>query len=699
MSNPNVVLKISALDDTRQAFEAIKQRLGGLNEAAGTMREKIEQLQPTFERMAAAGTAAFAAVSAFSFASIRGAAEAEVAQKRLAHVIQTSTGASDAQVAALIRQAEALEQVGVVSADAINILQEEAASFDLSAAAIERLTPAAADFAVALYGINPSAEQARQAMTGLGKALQGQLELLTKKGYRLNENSEAILKNGTEEQRVAEIINILSSNYENLNVAMRNTTEGGIVGMTFAAGKLSDTIGESLIPVFQDVTASIMPVLARITEWISKNPELTRNIVLATGAIAGLVAVVGTIGIVLGVLLSPMSLVAAAVTAVGVAAAVVATRWRELPLALQLVLLPIKVVIEWLRMTYETLVTVGNGISFLFGKVQSVMGVASAATKGSVNDLQGTIDKFIDPLAGQSTQIGNFSTAITGLGETASETADKLKRLKEEATKIFSDVKLDEARSKEELAEAIVAQEESIAEKKRELRELERSEDSDSNATRIRELQSTIKEEENALRAVRDIRLELRAEIDEAERRASLTAFERQVEDIQRERVARLQAQLARLQEIQAEVAAEQSKNNAIASSFTGAQSKMQSAIAKTREVAEAEAERIKKAFDRAISSMNQLSGDGRSLQSRLPGRASGGPVMNGQPYVVGERGPEVFVPSGAGRIIPNYALAGGSSAPVFNLTITGNSFMGEDDMAERVGDRLIGILKQNMRL
>jgi hypothetical protein len=34
-----------------------------------------------------------------------------------------------------------------------------------------------------------------------------------------------------------------------------------------------------------------------------------------------------------------------------------------------------------------------------------------------------------------------------------------------------------------------------------------------------------------------------------------------------------------------------------------------------------------------------------------LPGRATGGPVSAGRPYVVGERGPELFVPNGSGRI------------------------------------------------
>jgi len=34
--------------------------------------------------------------------------------------------------------------------------------------------------------------------------------------------------------------------------------------------------------------------------------------------------------------------------------------------------------------------------------------------------------------------------------------------------------------------------------------------------------------------------------------------------------------------------------------------------------------------------------------------RALGGPVNSGQPYLVGERGPELFVPQTAGRIAPN---------------------------------------------
>jgi hypothetical protein len=52
-------------------------------------------------------------------------------------------------------------------------------------------------------------------------------------------------------------------------------------------------------------------------------------------------------------------------------------------------------------------------------------------------------------------------------------------------------------------------------------------------------------------------------------------------------------------------------------------------------------------------------------------GKATGGPVSGGTTYLVGERGPELFTPSGSGNIIPNNRLGGGAAA-VFNITVNG---------------------------
>jgi hypothetical protein len=59
-----------------------------------------------------------------------------------------------------------------------------------------------------------------------------------------------------------------------------------------------------------------------------------------------------------------------------------------------------------------------------------------------------------------------------------------------------------------------------------------------------------------------------------------------------------------------------------------------------------------------------------------LPGRATGGPVTPGRGYLVGERGPELFVPTSAGRI--EHSLAGNTPRDVrVSITIAtplGNS-------------------------
>lgn len=64
------------------------------------------------------------------------------------------------------------------------------------------------------------------------------------------------------------------------------------------------------------------------------------------------------------------------------------------------------------------------------------------------------------------------------------------------------------------------------------------------------------------------------------------------------------------------------------------------------------------------VSAGDQSGMDGL-ISSLISGaRASGGPVGGGRTYLVGEKGPELFTPNTAGKIIPNHALGGGG-APV----------------------------------
>jgi hypothetical protein len=56
-------------------------------------------------------------------------------------------------------------------------------------------------------------------------------------------------------------------------------------------------------------------------------------------------------------------------------------------------------------------------------------------------------------------------------------------------------------------------------------------------------------------------------------------------------------------------------------------------------------------------------------------GRAGGGSVYGGRAYVVGERGPELFVPGASGTIVPNAAPRGTDAAQSGNVIIINNNF------------------------
>lgn len=79
-----------------------------------------------------------------------------------------------------------------------------------------------------------------------------------------------------------------------------------------------------------------------------------------------------------------------------------------------------------------------------------------------------------------------------------------------------------------------------------------------------------------------------------------------------------------------------------------------------------------------------------------VPGKAAGGPVMAGSPYMVGEKGPELFVPGKSGTIVPNNALGsgGGPTNVVVNVDASGSSVQGNGNEAGQLG-KVIGLAVQ----
>lgn len=73
---------------------------------------------------------------------------------------------------------------------------------------------------------------------------------------------------------------------------------------------------------------------------------------------------------------------------------------------------------------------------------------------------------------------------------------------------------------------------------------------------------------------------------------------------------------------------------------------------------------------------------------SRIPALAAGGPVSSGRPYIVGEVGPELFVPSSSGSIVPNNAMGGNSN--VYSITV--NTGVGDPRV---IGEEVVNVISR----
>lgn len=77
--------------------------------------------------------------------------------------------------------------------------------------------------------------------------------------------------------------------------------------------------------------------------------------------------------------------------------------------------------------------------------------------------------------------------------------------------------------------------------------------------------------------------------------------------------------------------------------------------------------------------------------------RARGGSLSANSPAIVGERGPELFIPDKTGTIIPNNALGGNASNVVVNVDASGSKVQGDNERASALGRAVASAVQQEL--
>jgi hypothetical protein len=229
-------------------------------------------------------------IGRFFASSIKGAIELEAAQNRLRKILLTTGGATNSQVDSLLKQADALEKVGVVSKENIIVAQSQLATFDLTQSTIRQLTPAILDYVTAEKGATATSDDFKQMTNGLAQALQGNFASLTRTGFVLDEATKKQIRSGTEAERVTAIIEVLNSTYKGFNQSLLDTPEGQLVKLRQGFGDLKEEIGFGFLRSIQLVNDALNNVGVTSDTTSKKLQNIGKEIGLVIEGLGGLTA-------------------------------------------------------------------------------------------------------------------------------------------------------------------------------------------------------------------------------------------------------------------------------------------------------------------------------------------------------------------------------------------------------------------------
>jgi hypothetical protein len=198
-----------------------------------------------------------------------------VAETRLAAVMSNTMGAAKEEVASIVELAAAQQKLGVISSANQLTGAQELSTYLTKSENLKRLIPVMNDMLAQQYGLNATQEQAQNIATMLGKVMDGQVGALSRYGYKFDEAQEKILKYGTEAQRTATLIDVVSASVGGVNEALAKTPEGIQKQNAMAMEDLKGRVGKTVV----DIKVALAPLGSMVIDFVNKLLPLVEKLV------------------------------------------------------------------------------------------------------------------------------------------------------------------------------------------------------------------------------------------------------------------------------------------------------------------------------------------------------------------------------------------------------------------------------------
>lgn len=311
----NIIIK--AQNETKKVFKKI-------NKDTKTFHKRIESLQPAFQKMAMVGTAAFAAISIGVSGAISKARDFEEETNKF-NVVFKDVSKEAEKMAATLNKSYGLSRLE--SKRLLSATGDILTGFGFTGKAALDLSSNVNTLAVDLASFTNAQGGAKAVSEALTKALLGERESLKTYGIAISEADvkAELLANGMD-KLTGEALRQAKAQVT-LDIAVRQS-KNAIGDYARSTGTLTQTqkelskttedlqiaIGEALAPILNDILKQVLPVVESMKKWAEENPELTKTIIIVTEVLAGLLVIIGLLGMVLpalavgfGLLFSPVT--------------------------------------------------------------------------------------------------------------------------------------------------------------------------------------------------------------------------------------------------------------------------------------------------------------------------------------------------------------------------------------------------------
>lgn len=204
-------------------------------------------------------------------ADLQGAYAVQVeAETKLAVNMRNSMGAREEDIQSIKELCSAQQELGVIGDEVQLAGAQELAVHLKQKESLEALIPAMNDMIAKQSGLNATQESAASVAAMLGKAMDGQTGALQRNGFKLTEAQEQILKYGSESQRAATLVEIVSAKVGGMNAELAKTDVGRQKQLENALGDLKEKVGaiaQKLLPLVTYASQATVAAGGLVKAW------------------------------------------------------------------------------------------------------------------------------------------------------------------------------------------------------------------------------------------------------------------------------------------------------------------------------------------------------------------------------------------------------------------------------------------------